>query len=170
MKTKHQKRIEQFMNLAGQDVPDKPIIPDEETRILRAKLIIEEALETVEALGVDINLVKYLGLKTDGQQLSRTSLFNTGSELEFNINGECDIKEVVDGCIDVSVVTRGTLSAFGVSDKELLKEVDKNNLAKFGPGGYRREDGKWCKPKDHQPPDIKGILEKQGYEFGDNNG
>jgi predicted HAD superfamily Cof-like phosphohydrolase len=38
--------------------------------------------------------------------------------------------------------------------------VDQNNLAKFGPGGHRREDGKWVKPPDHKPPDIAGLLDK----------
>jgi predicted HAD superfamily Cof-like phosphohydrolase len=150
MKTKHQERIEEFMVLAGQDVPETPIIPDEDTRILRAKLIIEEALETVHALGVKI---------------SSCSEDVWEGSLTFKAEGECDIIEVVDGCLDVSVVSRGTLSAFGVSDEELLEEVDNNNLAKFGPGGYRRDDGKWVKPPTHQPPDIKGMLEKQGYKF-----
>lgn len=167
MKTKHQQRVEDFMILAGQEVPDKPVIPDEETRVLRAKLILEEALETIEALGVDVDLVEFDGVETKGKEISRNSLFDYNVELSFEARGQCDIVEVVDGCIDVSVVTRGTLSAFGVKDKKLLKEVDKNNLAKFGPGGYRRDDGKWVKPENHQPPDIKGILKEQGYEFGD---
>lgn len=47
----------------------------------------------------------------------------------------------------------------------LLEEVDRSNLAKFGPGGRRREDGKWVKPDDWQPPDIKGVLQKLGFEF-----
>jgi predicted HAD superfamily Cof-like phosphohydrolase len=164
MKTTHQQRIEKFMLLADQEVPGKPVIPDEATRILRAKLIIEEALETVDALGVGIDLVSYLGDKAEGKQIGRNSIFNPSNELDFTIKGECDIVEVVDGCLDVSVVTRGTLSAFGVSDENLLVAVDNNNLAKFGSGGYRRDDGKWVKPPTHTPPDITGLLIDQGWE------
>ena len=49
-------RIREFMQKANQETPSEVTIPDEETRILRAKLIVEEALETVRALGVDVQL------------------------------------------------------------------------------------------------------------------
>lgn len=39
--------------------------------------------------------------------------------------------------------------------------VDENNLAKFGPGGYRRDDGKWIKPPGHKPPAIAKALRWQ---------
>ncbi|RME74113.1 MAG: hypothetical protein D6785_16225, partial [Planctomycetota bacterium] len=71
--------------------------------------------------------------------------------------------EIADGCADIMVVTTGTLSACGISDIPLQEEVDQNNLSKFGPGGYEREDGKWVKPPDHKPPKILKILEDQGY-------
>ncbi|RME85522.1 MAG: hypothetical protein D6785_04320, partial [Planctomycetota bacterium] len=51
MKSPHQKRVEEFMRLAGQEIPEVPTLPDEKTRLLRSKLILEEALETIHALG-----------------------------------------------------------------------------------------------------------------------
>ena len=27
--------------------------------------------------------------------------------------------------------------------------------------GYRRDDGKWVKPENHQPPDIAGLIQRQ---------
>jgi predicted HAD superfamily Cof-like phosphohydrolase len=146
MRSKHQRRIEDFMLLAGQEVKYFPRIPTDEIRKLRATLIFEEARETLDALGFGVEI--------------------TGPHpKDFNlIGGEtCNIIEVADGCADISVVTIGTLSAFGISDKPLLKEVDESNLRKFGPGGYRREDGKWIKPPDWKSPDIEGVLVKQGY-------
>ena len=54
-KSHHYRRVTEFMLRAGQECP---IVPqetlNEEIRILRAKLIMEEALETVEGLGVEI--------------------------------------------------------------------------------------------------------------------
>lgn len=138
-KTIHQLRIEEFMRLAGQDVPKSPTIPSEDVRLLRAKLILEEAIETIGALGF---------------QLSE-------KELQIIPYGECNILEVMDGCADISVVTIGTLSAFGVSDYGVLTEVDNANLRKFEPGSYKREDGKWVKPPNWTGPDIQGILEQQ---------
>jgi len=56
MPTAHYNRIKAFMQKVGQDTPEIATIPDEKTRILRAKLILEEALETVEALGVKVEI------------------------------------------------------------------------------------------------------------------
>jgi len=50
----HYNRIKEFMKLAGQDTPKKPIEPSSEIRKLRAKLILEEALETISALGFEV--------------------------------------------------------------------------------------------------------------------
>lgn len=55
----------------------------------------------------------------------------------------------------------GTLSACGIAYAPILREVDDANLRKFGPGGRRREDGKWLKPPDWEPPKIRERLEEQ---------
>lgn len=53
MRSEHQQRIDEFMVKAGQMVPFARTQPDEATRILRAKLILEEAFETIiKGLGV----------------------------------------------------------------------------------------------------------------------
>jgi predicted HAD superfamily Cof-like phosphohydrolase len=145
-KSEHQKRVEELMRRAGQAVPTKPGIPSLEVRRLRAKLILEEAMETIEALGFEVEQIA------------------PGGELKLSEYGEPNLVEIVDGCADIIVVTTGTLSAHGVADEAILKAVDENNLGKFGPGSYRREDGKWIKPAGHQPPDILGLLALQGYE------
>lgn len=149
LRTPHQANIEAFMRKAGQLIPEEPTVPDEETRILRAKLILEETLETIEALGITLKISK--------KELNK----KTFAKIEFIPNDNFDMVEAVDGCIDVSVVTIGTLSALGVADRPFLQEVDAHNLKKFGPGGYRRDDGKWIKPKDLQPPRIKELLDQQ---------
>jgi predicted HAD superfamily Cof-like phosphohydrolase len=136
------------MQLAGQEAPRTPTIPDDDTRLLRARLILEEALETVRALGVTVQDRKTGGVFTD-------------DDLEFEVTGSVDLEGVVDGCADISVVTIGTLVAFGVDDEPILEEVDEANLRKFGPGSFAREDGKWMKPPDWVPPDIIGVIERQ---------
>ena len=149
MPTDHYRRIREFMTKAGQDTPSKPVIPDEETRVLRAKLILEEALETVKALGVEVAV--------NGHS------FNHGEQLSYAGGGEVDMEGVVDGCADISVVTIGTFIAFGVDDQPILEEVDSANLRKFATGSYRRDDGKWMKPPGWTAPDIMGRLADQGW-------
>lgn len=137
------------MHHAGQETPAAPTIPDEETRVLRAKLILEEALETVKALGVGVRVTT-----DDGREVD----FHHVDHLDFFPAGDVDLEGVVDGCADISVVTVGTLIAFGVDDEPVLEEVDMANLRKFAPGSYRRDDGKWMKPPGWTPPDIPGVL------------
>lgn len=145
MKSEHQQRIEQFMKLANQQVPDKPIVPSAEVRLLRAKLIFEEALETICALGFNVKL--------------RGEYVFIGFVDFHTIDRDLTLAEIADGCCDLSVVSIGTLSACGIPDGPVLREVDSNNLAKFGPGSSIREDGKLIKPPTHKPPSLDIIIE-----------
>lgn len=152
------------MVAAGQTLPKTPVELDQQTRLLRAKLIFEEALETIQyGLGVDMYLVNVKPCEGPARLPSydRKAGF---TQYTFHTNRPMDIAAAVDGCCDVSVVTIGTLSAMGVSDEPVLKEVDQNNLAKFGPGGHKAADGKWEKPVDHKPPNIIARLIEQGWE------
>lgn len=142
-KSPHQQRIEQFMVLADQAIPPSPLMPSEEVRLLRAKLIFEEAMETIAALGVTV-------------QLARLPVDN--ADCAFTADGVPDLYAIADGCADLSVVAIGTLSACGIADEALLAEVDESNLRKFGEGSYRRDDGKWCKPLKWVPPNIPKAL------------
>jgi len=148
MPTPHFRRVREFMQKVGQDTPEGAVIPDDDVRVLRAKLILEEALETVEAMGVTVRAGSENGPVLDDDTF------------HYDAGGEVDLIEVADGCADISVVTIGTLIAFGIDDEPLLEEVDASNLRKFGEGSYRREDGKWIKPPDWHPPNIDGAIER----------
>jgi len=152
MPTPHYQRVKEFMQKVGQDTPSRLTTPEEKTRILRAKLIIEEALETVTAMGVEVRVGGEDGVVIEDEAL------------HYSAPGEVDVVEVVDGCADISVVTTGTLIAFGVDDEPVLQEVDDSNLRKFEPGSYRREDGKWMKPPGWIPPDIKAAISRGNGE------
>lgn len=190
----HQLRVERFMQLAGQELPPSPKIPSLDVRILRAKLILEEALETIQkGLGLTVKASGGNVVPKEGLPIRINNLL-----IEENKHKKPDIVEIADGCCDLMVVTTGTLSACGIKDKPILKAVDHSNLAKFTEpkcptcnapmvingdycycsakgcsnfddislskfGGYRREDGKWIKPKDWQAPPILELLTEQGY-------
>ena len=149
-RSEHQQRVDELMRKAGQDLPEKPMVPDEKVRWLRAKLILEEAFETITALGFK--------LRNAERDEPQRNMIVGGVNLFF-LPVEPNLVEIVDGCADTIAVTTGTLSACGVPDVPVMLEVDNNNLAKFGPGGYRREDGKWCKPPNHTPPRIQELLD-----------
>lgn len=135
MRSHLQARVDNFMIAAEQGVPESLTVPDEKTRKLRAKLILEEALETIEALGF---------------------YCETGEITRANSN--YDSEGVVDGCCDLMVVTLGTLSSFGVSDLNHFNEVCDSNDAKFAEGVIKDENGKVQKPKGWSPPDHSKYL------------
>lgn len=158
IQTLHQQRIETFMKKAGQDVPASSTIPNEVVRKLRASLILEEALETIEALGFRISWGE-IGWSThlltfDNLTLAPCPHRQKEGEIEI------DIVKVIDGLCDLSVVTTGTFSAFGLKDASFLEEVDANNLLKIELG-TKREDGKLLKPEGHPKPEIERVLETQ---------
>lgn len=157
-KSIHQVRIERFMRLANQEVKLSPTLPSLEVRRLRAGLILEEALETIEALGF------HVFPKNSDRSLSIGKLELEPLEIQPSTKDQERemLVEILDGCADISVVNTGTLSACGVMDGPLLALVDMNNLAKFGPGHSFREDGKLIKPEGHKPPDIKNLIERLG--------
>lgn len=146
------------MRAAGQAVPPHPAEPSPEDRLLRARLILEEAFETIEkGLGINVT-IEPPGIGAGSAYCIRFKDLRMAVVRPFNMI------ETVDGCGDVSVVTIGTLSACGVADGPILAEIDRANLQKFGPGGHRNpETGKWEKPPDHRPPDILGRLVEQGF-------
>lgn len=163
MDESHPHRVHSFMQHAGQATPPAPVMPDEETRIFRAKLIMEETLETIKGLGVLVqtkNRNQY-GFPEDVVK----------GRVDFRASGdEPDMVEIIDGVADISVVSIGTALACGVAIDPILGLVDDANLRKFGPGGYKSDGtdgnpkGKWIKPKDWQAPDIAGCLITQGWQ------
>lgn len=135
--------VEEFMLRAGQRVRLKPEVMTEEERRLRARLIIEEVLETInKGLGIDVMIY-------DETMVVREA------ELHMEIARPMNMIELVDGCCDTKVVVTGTLSAAGIPDVDAQRIIDESNLEKFGPGGQRREDGKWVKPPNWQSPAPK---------------
>lgn len=145
-KSDHYHKVVEFMLRAGQEVPTVVTIPSKEVRELRAKLILEEALETIKALGCTV------------RETNEDLIVDSMESFRITADSVFDLTEVIDGCADIKVVTTGTLIACGVPDELAQSMVDESNLKKFGPGGHRREDGKWIKPKDWKAPNWQNYL------------
>lgn len=66
--------------------------------------------------------------------------------------------EAIDALCDLLYVIYGTAVEMGVDLQPFFDEVHESNMTKIG--GHKREsDGKWIKPDDYSPPDLKGIFE-----------
>jgi len=126
-----------------QVIPEEPGMPSEEVRKLRAQLILEEAIETAEALGFMVS-VSY----KEGAHCIRVEPFF-----------EPDLEKIIDGCCDTNYVCIGTLCALGLEDLPHLEEVNRANDRKF-PGGVAltNENGKFQKPEGWQGPDHHQVM------------
>ena len=181
-----QEDIVTLMTQFDQEVKDAPELPDEATRLLRARLVFEEALEFVRACGCTVTMAE-----SDGM---RAAVIDEIS-VAIDADGTPDFTEYVDGCIDQLVVTYGALNAAGVKAQSAWDEVQRSNMSKAWPhcsacdavlvrgageelvhpddagahGGdwrmvlkvHKREDGKFIKAPTYSPANLKRVIEEQ---------
>lgn len=150
---KFQKRVEKFMQLAQQDIPEKPTldIPDKD-RLLRCSLILEEAFEFCRDSGVSV-------FSGDNALVFK--------ELVLALNGDKpNLAKIVDAVGDIKYVADGAASCYGVDMQRIDASISRANIRKFGKGGYKDLFGKWNKPPKWRGPDkdIEKELRRQGYE------
>ena len=141
-----QKSVLEFMMKAGQ-----PVCTGDAAE-LAARLITEEALETVQAL--IFNVVNKLG---GGWKHLPINIANVGRR-------PIDLVEVIDGACDTQYVLYWTLNMLGIDGDLFMEEVCKNNLLKVVNPQFD-ENGKLKKPDGHKPPNITGILANKDCYF-----
>lgn len=132
-----------------QAVPTTYQIPNEDTRLLLARLIYEEAMETIHALGCQFNALK-------GGIVSNGVACNIADQ-----SRDINLDDMIDGCCDTIYVAVGALCAMGAPDVPHLLEVCEANNRKF-PKGIATMDpdtGKYLKPPGWKGPDHKAIRE-----------
>lgn len=144
---------------ARQAVPSKYTIPkDTGVRLLLAKLMLEETLETIAALGVTLVVA---GEEESVSVSMENAVWTCGSVASANL------EQIIDGACDTIYVATGVLCAVGAPDLPHLKEVAKCNDAKF-PGGVARVDpatGKYLKPLGWVGPDHNAVGKKWDFAF-----
>jgi len=181
-----QEDIVTLMTQFEQEVKDAPELPNEATRLLRARLVFEEALEFVRACGCAVGIGGADGVKT---------VVTDEISVVPDPDVTPDFTEYVDGCIDQLVVTYGALNAAGVKAQSAWDEVQRSNMSKAWPhcsacdavlvrgvgeelvhpddagahGGdwrmvlkvHKREDGKFIKAPTYSPANLKRVIEEQ---------
>jgi predicted HAD superfamily Cof-like phosphohydrolase len=170
-----------LMKQFAQEVKESPELPDPAIRLLRARLVFEEALEFVRACGCTV--------------IADQKPVISDIAVELDPTGTPDLVEYVDGCIDQLVVTYGALNAAGIQAQSAWDEVQRSNMSKawphcsvcdavlergsgpdlVHPGGanahggtwqtvlkvHKREDGKFIKAPTYSPADLKRVIEEQ---------
>jgi predicted HAD superfamily Cof-like phosphohydrolase len=109
---------------------------------LRARLILEEALEYTAASGLHT-----------GEAIFATS----NPHASITRDGPPDHAKMIDALCDILYVTFGAAVSMGIDLVPFFNLVHKANMLKST--GPVREDGKRLKPPGWKPPDIEGLLQ-----------
>jgi len=181
-----QEDIVTLMTQFNQQVKESPEMPDPATRLLRARLVFEEALEFVKGCGGTVTMTDAEGIET--VVIDEIRVISDAS-------GVPDLVEYVDGCVDQLVVTYGALNAAGIKVEPAWDEVQRSNMSKAWPhcsvcdavlvqgsgsellhpekanahNGdwkpilkiHKRPDGKVIKSPTYSPADIKRVIAEQ---------
>jgi len=156
LRTDHQKRVEQSMIAFGHVARKTPTIPPENERALWARLILEEAIEAINALGFNIHQEVELFGASDSFEVGISGLRD--GTLDLSSAGDVDLSEIAKECADLSVVAMLPLSSCGIAARPILEAVDQNNFEKADTGSTDPKTGKFVKHPDHPKPDIEEIL------------
>lgn len=145
-----QKQVIEFHKAFDHPIAESPTVPSAERVRFRARLVLEEALEFIEALfDVDDPFV-------------RQPLYRIRLDLQRIIDVghiKVDLTDAADALADLDYVVEGSRLEFGVNGVPIAAEVHRSNMAKLG--GGKRADGKQNKPEGWTPPNIAVCLELQ---------
>lgn len=142
----HQEKVREFMKMLGRSTG--PAMPKLRDPRLRARLIMEEAVETVTAL------VGSGGALSLAQEFTRKIYDGWDST-----NDKPDIVAALDGLADLEYVTLGTYEDIGVDGGKYFDEVHRSNMTKTCE--VIDEHGKSGKKgAGYEPPRIADLLEE----------
>ena len=141
-----QEKVRAFMVAADQAAPRQPTLDDYPFE-LRAKLILEEAIEFATASGLH-----------PGEAVAAIHFPHKTIARE----APPDWPAMIDALCDLLYVVYGAAVAMGIDLRPFFTLVHETNMQKMT--GPVRADGKREKPPGWQPPDIAGLLEVKKKE------
>lgn len=101
----------------------------------------------------------FVGLKDYRKELRKKLIMEEAKEFCDAIDAD-DPVEAVDALADSLYVINGAAVEMGVNLAPFFHEVHLSNMAKGGPGSFKRPDGKQQKPPGWVDPDIRGMMVK----------
>lgn len=136
-------------NYPVRTTPAVPTNPDEIR--LRLRLILEEFQELIEA-------------HTRGDLFSwvHDAFSDIRNHIDNVTPSDVDLVATADALADLDYVIAGTRLTYGIPGDEVMAEVHAANLRKAG--GEPDATGKLQKPAGWQPPDVEGVLRRNGWE------
>lgn len=166
--------VRDFHEAFDQPAPDEPTQPDEATRALRGRLVLEEAVEVIGALNnLPDEVVLDLRARV-GEAAQQTLLLFAGWPGE-----PIDLAAVTKELADLRYVTEGAAVALGLPLDEAYEIVHASNMSKLGEDGRPIKDdgGKALKGPNYwqAEPRIRELLLRDAQDrlaaaYGENSG
>ena len=111
---------------------------------------------------------RFLGDNRDTPGLPEDDLVRTRCELLAEETDEfisaakrLDIVAMTDAIADILYVVLGTANVMGIDLEPVFREVHRSNMSKAPPGPDSRKP---LKGPGFSPPDIRGLLTRQGWK------
>jgi len=143
--------VRAFMALAGQAMPSAPMVPSREVTLLRVRLLTEEFVELLEAVG----------MQSETASTVRAFIERQVEADACGFMGKVDLVEVADALADLRFVAVGFDAACGIDGDAIDREVARSNFTKAP--FTMRPDGKVTKSASYEPPRIAEVLRAQGW-------
>lgn len=147
MSSKLQSQVAAFMKEGGQSIEPVPTIPSRKTVALRVNLVIEEAVELLEACY--------------GQLPEKQIIIEMVRNVTLVREPRVDLAEAADAFGDLDFVSEGGRLAFGIEGESVADAIFEANMKKLDGKRVELVSGKIGKPSQWQKPDIEGVLFKQ---------
>lgn len=116
------KNVLEFLDLFGQEIPQRPTVPPLKTELLRYSLNMEETLELADAIGLEVKCI------------SPDGIIRSNKDLQFTKVRPTSLVKTLDALIDIDYVNLGALAAYGFDPEGPQKEVHESNRSKLWSG------------------------------------
>ena len=156
-----QKRISDWLTLAGVEGPSEPQFPENDKFQLALGLVLEELIEAAES-GSDENANKFFD-----------EVIRTATMAKFHMVGrdraEGDLNELRDACADMRVVMGNLIHFAGIQDKfnEDFNEVMDSNFSKFCSTEEQAQESVEAYANGTHPNKMGDVIECYHEKVGD---
>lgn len=125
-----------FHAMMQMKVPKNPIVPSVSQRERRLRLILEEFLELVEAMGFELVLRDEFQMAWRTGDKEKLSILLAGAIGVRHVEeSRYDVVETADALGDLNVVVNGTAVDFGIPMPAIDYEIFSSNMTKLDPEG-----------------------------------
>jgi predicted HAD superfamily Cof-like phosphohydrolase len=148
--------VTEFHQVFGHPVESAPLTPDIKQMRFRARFLLEEMSELIEAIGARHAKNKHLCRAVDLIDHARDQI-EMANDYEFD---DVDLVEVADALGDLDYITSGAALTFGIPLPQVVAEIHRSNMTKLGEDGQPiyNDEGKVVKGPGFEKPQLTPII------------